>query len=277
MKRMLITGSNGFIGKNLKEFYSDKYEIYAALREDIGVALINFKPDIVISAAAEVYDETKMLESNYFYTKDILDYCSKFNVEKLILFGSSSIYGRKSHPISETDAINPESQYERYKAYGLELAQGYSKKFGTNTTFINPFTVVGRYEKERKLFPVLYKKYLNKEALQLAEGTHDFVFIDNFLLAFDAILNYQEQNKFNVINIGSGAQYSNLEVVRAFEEILDYEYLIEHIGKIRPQDSDCWVSNPEKLLTKYGIDVKIDLVEGVRKFIQDCRNLKLYE
>jgi len=78
--KILITGANGFIGKNLAEFYKDKHELLLLYREDsihLGTRLIEFKPDIIINCAAEIYDEFRMWYTNVNLLNIILEYCIK--------------------------------------------------------------------------------------------------------------------------------------------------------------------------------------------------------
>jgi len=150
-ENIYITGINGFIGRNLKEFYED-HNIYGLLKkyepEYVKSNIINFSPDYIIHCAAEIYDEDKMFESNILLTKAILDACREVkNLKKLIIIGSSSEYGRKTYPISEECNLDPTTIYEATKGAASLLAQGYSKTYDIPITIIRPFTIVGRYEK----------------------------------------------------------------------------------------------------------------------------------
>lgn len=282
MKRMLIFGRDSFFGKNLAEYYRGKYIIKTVGREDLNKVFADFTPHIIINCVAEIYDNGKMFESNVVYTKKILDYCKTFNIEKLILFGSSSEYGQKDHPMSETDSLVPRTLYEATKGMASLMAEAYSKTYGTKITLIRPFTIVGRHEKAHKFFPTLYKKWKNNESINLADGNHDFVFIDDFITAVDKVLNYDEINNFNVINIGSGSQTSNEEIVASFEAVLNYKYKTNRVDKLRSFDTNVWVCQNRLLREKYGVDFLAGktkeeyLKDGISKFIKDCENLNLY-
>lgn len=279
---MLILGAGGFFGKNLTEFYKDKYVVKEVTRESLEQVFSDFTPHIIINCVAEIYDNGKMFESNIVYTKKILDYCKTFNVEKLILFGSSSEYGQKDHPMSETDSLVPRTLYEATKGMASLMAEAYSKTYGTKITLIRPFTIIGRYERPHKFFPTLYKKWKNNEPLNLADGNHDFVFIDDFVKTVEKVLNYDEINNFNVINIGSGSQTSNEEIVASFEAVLNYKYNINKVEKLRSFDTNVWVCYPKLLREKYGVDFLAGktkeeyLGNGIDRFIKDCEKLNLY-
>ena len=60
--KILITGSTGFIGKNLLEHFSEN-DCYPFTRgENLYVTLRKFRPDMVINSAAEIYEPHKMWE-----------------------------------------------------------------------------------------------------------------------------------------------------------------------------------------------------------------------
>ena len=95
VKKLLITGSDGFIGKNLVEFYSDKYSIITLTRNDNIKDKLGLNPDIIINAAASIYDFDSMFETNVILVNTILEYIRRTK-NKLIQIGSSAEYGKKS-------------------------------------------------------------------------------------------------------------------------------------------------------------------------------------
>ena len=222
---MIITGGKtSFIGRNLCDFYKDKYEIHTMDKWTKPQQYLenHVKPDIIIHAGAEIYNDDAMFQYNIERSKEILDYCRYNLIEKVIIFGSSSEYGRVSWPISEDHGLNPNTMYEATKGAVSLLAQGYSKTYDIPITLIRPFTIVGRYEKPHKFFPTLYRAARKNLPIKLAPGVHDFVFIDDFLAAFDVLLNRKEEALFNVINIGSGRQTSNHEINCSYDISLSF-------------------------------------------------------
>ena len=100
--KIAITGKDGFIAKNLASYLKCFYDVSCLDKDDWFD-----KPDVIFHLAAEIYDENKMFESNVMLSKKILDYCVTNPVKKLVIFGSSSEYGRKQKPISEQDRLEP--------------------------------------------------------------------------------------------------------------------------------------------------------------------------
>jgi len=276
--KILFTGPNGFIAKNLINYYS-KFpfiKIIGVNKEDrLNEILYKEKPEIIIHTGAEIYNDDKMFEYNVLSSKVILDYCKNNTIDKLIIFGSSSEYGRKEKYISEQDFLDPTTLYEATKGMVSLLSQGYANTYNIPITVIRPFTIVGRYEKPHKLFPTLYRAYKKNEEIQITQAMHDYVFIDDFIQVFDIILNYKEK-EFSIINIGSGKQTSNFDIVRSFEKVLDYKFDKLYKLQLRKFDSMNWVCNTIKLKTKYNIEINTSIEVGIKRFCEDCDQLNLY-
>jgi nucleoside-diphosphate-sugar epimerase len=274
--KIVVIGNNSFIGINLVKFYQNHSLLTLGREKNLLDKIIEFQPDIIINCAAEIYDENKMWESNILLLKQLLEYCKKSKC-KLIHFGSSSEYGRKNHSIKETDFLDPITMYESTKGMGTLLCSHYSRKYKFYCTVIRPFTIVGRYEKPHKFFPTLYRSWKYNTPINLSEGAHDFVFIDDFINIVDKIINYSEKDYFNIINVGSGTQLTNKEIVELFGKVLNYTYIINNVNKLREFDSMCWVCDNTLLKNKYEITSFCSPLEGISNFINDCKKLNLYE
>lgn len=118
-KKILILGSNGFIGQNIKNLFtrhdnlSKKYTIFCATKLQIDVSqkekLDSFfneiKPDIVINATGIVgssllnskMNEYEIFSNNLLMQTNILDCCKLYKVEKILFFSTYRIFGENIH------------------------------------------------------------------------------------------------------------------------------------------------------------------------------------
>lgn len=261
---IVITGSNGFIATHLSSRLDNVVGITKEQSPIIESLLDKYKPEYIYHTGAELYDQDKMFDSNVLLTYHILEYCRRAtNLKRLIILGSSSEYGRKIHPIKETDQLDPYTIYEGTKSAASLLAQSYSYTYKIPIFIIRPFTVYGPGEKPNKFLHVLFRKKQNKDKhISVSEGVHDYVYIDDFI---NAMLNIVATNQecFDIINIGSGIQTSNLDVVHLFEKVTNYKF--ESYSKLEKKvyDSDNWVCDPDKVNKYYKIQTSLE--DGLKK------------
>lgn len=266
---ILITGINGFIAKNLyhKLKSNPNIEVFGTTKQDslnIVQILNEKKPEYIYHIGAEIYSNDDMFESNVVLTYKILEYCRvSQNLKRLILVGSSSEYGRKTKPMSEYDILEPQTIYEGTKAACTMLAQSYSYTYNIPTFVIRPFTVYGPYEKPNKFLQILFKKKSNNDKnISISNGFHDYIFIDDFIEALLEIVK-NNNNTFDIINIGSGIQTSNLEVVKIFEKVTNYYFENYLPLQSKSYDSEMWVCDTTKMNKYYNI--KINLEDGIHE------------
>lgn len=130
MKKLLITGSTGFLGSRLALYYKDKYELLLPTHSQLNVSreetvmayMEQFQPDIVLHCAAL---------SNTWYCEQHPDESHRVNVQgtvkiakackhigaKLVFMSSDQVYNGTpvSGPLKEQDVFQPVNVYGRHK------------------------------------------------------------------------------------------------------------------------------------------------------------------
>jgi len=263
--KIFITGRSGFIATNLiLRLQKDGHIIHSTSRDDNVVdKLSTFKPDVICHLAVENIDDNKMVDSNILLTHKILEYCRNNKVHKLLIFGSSSEYGCKDHPITEKDILEPKTIYEGTKAAASLLARSYAYTYKIPTVVIRPMSIYGPYEKKHKLMNTIFAENL----MYLNGANHDWTYIDDFIEATIAIMNH-EPEIFDIVNIGLGVQRSNHEVIAIAESLMGHKIMYKYInGNLGlGTDSQLWVCDPTHLKTKYGFTPSITLEEGMKRY-----------
>ena len=263
--RYFITGKNGFIAKHLLGKLQNEI-VETTSRQDNTIEKLNiFKPDIIFHLCAEIQNVDNMFETNVKLTHDILEYCRHHSIVKLIVIGSSSEYGRKQNPISETDFLDPMTIYEGTKSAASMLVQSYSFTYNIPTTLIRPFTIYGENEKSNKLTQILFNKYNKNEVLYLTSGVHDYMYIEDFINALLKITFYKEEKIFNIVNVGSGIQTTNEDFVRCVQNVLNYNFIIQLTNNKKVYDSENWICNSHLLNSKYNFSCSYNLISGLKE------------
>lgn len=131
MKRMLITGTSGFLGSRIIEFYRDRYEICAPSHRDMDITdqeqvwevFHDFKPDMVIHSAA--ISDVGMCERepersgkiNVDGSRNIAMASGEFHVKCLFCSSDQVYFGSQVQgPHREDEKVIPRNVYGREKA-----------------------------------------------------------------------------------------------------------------------------------------------------------------
>jgi nucleoside-diphosphate-sugar epimerase len=274
-EKLLITGSDGFLGKNLQKFYKDKYSIFCHTRQDnIDDILYNIKPDIIINAAASIYDYDTMFESNVVLVNSILKYI-KLTKSKLIQIGSSAEYGIKNNPSKETDLLEPIMFYAGTKAASTMMCSSFAKEFDLPIVVARPYSLYGIHEKPYRLFNRLYNSFKYNIPMTLNQAVHDFIYIKDFIHGIDILINSSiDKIKGDIVNFGSGIQSSNMDVLQCFKNAFRFSpttISIDHSTK-KFFESDMWVCDTSYSQTKYNFKTKYTLQEGIDDLIKELSN-----
>ena len=130
-KKILITGSNGFLGNLAKEYFIHNFELVLVdisssndanfYKVDIGnfaeidEVISKEKPDIIFHFASEIFDthdKKKIYKTNVEGSKNIKKSAIKNNVENLIFTSTFSLYEKNyDYLISESEPISCKNYY----------------------------------------------------------------------------------------------------------------------------------------------------------------------
>lgn len=279
--RIAIVGSSSFIAKNLVERLEADNIVSTYDRsytDQIDKHLEYFEPTIIINCAAEIYNDDKMFESNVILLHKILEYTKRRSFDlskphlKFIQIGSSSEYGNYyTIPLSEEMKLTPSDMYQATKGAGTLLCQGYARSFNIPICIVRPFTVYGKYEKPHKLLPTLWRTFKYNTPMTVYNGFHDFVYIDDFVDAITILIN-RPITLGDVVNVGSGIQYSNYEIVDIFKKITGIEPDIDiKYSNLRKFDRKSWVCNPSHAYERYGIQCTTTIERGIELFLETAK------
>ena len=146
MTKILVTGSNGFIGRqvikrlNKSEVISDSINTKRINLQNLEEVMKLNRSDIVIHLGGKTQKELDWNDyfiNNVIGTLNILEYCIRKNVKKII-FVSTYVYGNpKYSPVDEKHVINPHNTYTKSKYLAEKLCELYSKNFDLNNVKVN--------------------------------------------------------------------------------------------------------------------------------------------
>ena len=275
MTKILVTGHEGVIARNLiKKLTNCEIVIDSINGKRIDLQnneeVMKIEPvDTVIHLGGKTekgLEWKEYFENNIIGTLNILKYCIKKNIKKII-FVSSYVYGNpKYSPIDEQHQISPHNLYTKSKFLAEELCKIYSEKYKLNVIILRPFNIFARSMNKNYLISNLIESINTKKTVTITNRTskRDFLHIDDFIEIILKIKDYDF--KFEIFNVGSGISYSFDEVIEIIEKNTSKKLKLEY-----KNDDQSYIQNitaDNSKITKI-LDWKPELTfeEGLQKLL----------
>jgi len=305
---ILLTGAAGFIGSNLlesllkehyvigvdnfDEFYSKeikgsnvreakKNSHFKLLEGDIRDkgflenCFLARQIDIVVHLAAKAGVRPSILQPEEYYdvnvngTLQLLETMKNFDVKKLIVASSSSVYGNnKKIPFSEMDSVDfPISPYAASKKAAELLCHTYHHLYLLEITCLRFFTVYGPRQRPDLAIHKFTKAIFNEEEIQMyGDGTseRDYTYIDDIV---DGIVKAINNLKgFNIYNLGESRTIKLTEMIELLERIIGKKAKIKNLPE-QPGDVARTFADISKARKEIGYSPKFEFEEGLRNFV----------
>jgi len=277
MKKIFITGADGFIGSHMtEEFIKNGYEVKAlvfynsfgrcgwlnSLPKDILKYVEIVQGDIrdkslmqryiegcdaVIHLAALIaipysYDAPESyVDTNINGTLNILQSCKEKNM-RLLLVSSSEVYGSALYvPIDEKHPLQGQSPYSATKIAAEKLGEAFYRSFDTPITIVRPFNTYGPRQSCRAVIPTIISQLVNgaKEIkLGNINSTRDFNYVKDTVNGFFEIYN-NESTIGETINICSQYEVSIKLLTEMLIEKINPDAVIKcEKNRLRPKKSE---------------------------------------
>ena len=259
--KILVTGSNGFIGKNISNYLKFKgYETFTPSKSilnllsnnEVSEYLNNYKPNSIIHLASygisrKENNDRVINKRNLLMIKNIIKYLPE-NC-RLLVTGSMAEYGG-SGIFKESDNCYPITEYAKSK---LEITNYCLQEIekGRDIRLCRIFGAYGYGEKGNRLFPSLYKSYKFKKTCQLSDGLQkrDFIHVFDICKCLKEIIILPKEKCRKIINIGTGEAVSIKYVVNKYVDSFGISPSLINFNSIprSPGDANLLCSNVSNL------------------------------
>jgi len=290
---ILVTGSSGFIGTNVTEYFIDKGNQIIGLdvlkpyknfpkglfnfckcdltdRDSVFKAFETFSPTWVIHLGfithhkgifEEFLDDTRI-------TLNTLEASLKFNVQRFLLMSSSTVYGLRTidQPVAEDEKLNPKGTYGKAKLMAELMARQYYEAESLPITIFRGFEIYGSNLTIPSIVRKLLDRAIKKEPLQLycyGKQKTDFTYVEDLCQAIDLVL-HDNRAVGEIFNVGSSKAYTYEEFANAIKQHLPCK--IELMAP-RSNEHPFYLYSTVEKLKSLGFRPRYDILRGLRKTI----------
>ncbi len=297
--KILVIGSEGFIGSHLIEYFSKEHTVAGAAHEAVASRTYRFfnltvsQPDwagifqadqfdFCINAAGSAnvpYSMTHPLydfEHNVLHTIQLLEAIRLYQPAcKYLHISSAAVYGSpQSLPIKETHHVQPLSPYGWHKYSAENICREYHFIHKVNTAITRPFSVFGPRLRKQLFWDLYLKHKTGKSAIDLwgtGRESRDFIYISDLCYSFELIM---QQSPFDadVYNIASGVETTVEEAATALYSELGGDVLLNFNQHVREGDPINWRADISAI-QHFGFTPKVTFPEGIKKLSQWLKSL----
>jgi len=278
MKKLLVTGADGFIGSHLVEKLvqsgyqvkafvqynsfgtwgwidslpkeiKQQIEIFSGdIRDPYGVKRALEGCDAVLHLAALIaipysyHSPDTYIDTNIKGTLNVLQAARELEIEKVVHTSTSEVYGTAKYvPIDEDHPLQGQSPYSASKIGADQLAISFYSSFNTPVSIIRPFNTYGPRQSARAVIPTIISQIASgHDVIKLGAltPTRDFNYVEDTVNGFISILE-STASIGEVINIGSNFEISIKDTAETIARVMKSKVeFITDEMRLRPENSE---------------------------------------
>jgi len=268
MKKVLVTGSGGFIGSHLVEKLVQKgckvkaFVHYnsrsswgwledSACKDRIEIISGDIRDTDIVRSAMQGVDTVFHLaaligipysyvspeayvETNIKGSLNIFQSAKDLGVSRVVHTSTSEIYGTAEFvPIHEKHPINPQSPYAASKSAADLLALSFFRSFDFPVVIVRPFNTYGPRQSARAVIPTIITQILcgnKKIKLGKLTPTRDLTYVDDTVNGFIAA-GTSRRIEGEIINLGNNSEISIRDLAHLIAKLMNVRISIEEDKK----------------------------------------------
>lgn len=277
-KKILVTGSDGFIGSHLLERLVELGATVRALvlynsfnswgwldtldteiRENVEIVAGDIRDphhvqemvkdvDVVFHLASLIaipysyHAPDSYLETNVKGTLNLLQAARNSSVERIIHTSTSEVYGTAQFvPITEEHPLVGQSPYAASKIAADQFAISFHRSFDLPVTIVRPFNTYGPRQSARAIIPTIISQALSgKKLIHIGNvrPTRDFTYVSDTVEGFVKAAEHEETIG-KTINLGSNSEISIGDLASKIKGLLNNSFEIAFDEtRFRPEKSE---------------------------------------
>ncbi|MFQ6095769.1 MAG: NAD-dependent epimerase/dehydratase family protein, partial [Candidatus Bathyarchaeia archaeon] len=290
--KVLVLGSNGFVGTNLTRYLrSQGFEIIdvdvsspASICTDISkkesffTDLKGVEFDAVVHLAAitkirdTIEDPYRCYNVNCMGTLNVLELASQRGVKRLIYASSANVYGLPLElPVKESTPFNPRSPYDYSKVIGEYLVQSYHRHKKLPAVILRSWKLFGEHDSPQSAVSTFIKSCLRNKPIPLynsGRDTTDLYHVENYCHAVELCLTKSEAVG-EAFNVGTGNELSIRQIAEIIKDMTGSRSKLQLLPPRSTLESKPMRSYPsiEKIERLLGYSPIVTLEQGLKRTI----------
>lgn len=273
-KTILLTGSGGFIGSNLKTFLKEKFNLLTPRSYELdltnSIAVKEYfnhnKIDFIIhcgsvGGARGEQDQETTIEDNLAMVKNLIS--AKKDEVRIILFGSGAMFDKSKNltKIKEKD-IEKSNPKDLYGISKLEIYKLIKNR--NDVTMLNIFGCYGYDEKPNRFPSYAINKVLKNEDIIINQNCiFDYLFVEDMQKIIEYFINNIPKDNF--INITPTKSISLLEIADIVKDFTKKEIGIKIL---KEELNNEYTGDNSLLINNYPNVQFTDIKKGLKKLFE---------
>ncbi len=263
-KRVLITGSSGFVGRHLMSFFrTHKANVLGLTRhpwdtkaeKSIDVSnraavtgiMRDFRPQVVFHLASEAVVEAgqshpyETFHNNIISTLNVLEACRVLRVPRIIIASTTHVYGDAPLPYQEDEPARPSRPYETSKTASDLIAQSYADSYNLPVLIPRFANIYGPGDTNTtRIIPKTIRAIMKGEQPTLWDGKarRDYLYIDDAVHAYDSLgkLTENQIERNRIYNFATGTSVSARKLMEMIIALMKKDVKIKKIPSPRSRE-----------------------------------------
>lgn len=297
MKRCLVLGAGGFIGKSLCRKLSKNYEIIAYDRayvieleelnntrqvigdftktrdftdilQGVDVVIHLISTTLPTEDTAHIGEE---IADNIIPTVALLEAMVKSNVKEIIFSSSGgTVYGETGEQINSVESpLHPICSYGVQKKVIETYLEFYGVRYGMNykiARITNPYGIGQDINKHQGVIPIFIRRLLEDDDITIfgdGNEVRDYIYMEDLMNFLEKILEYKGDR--HIFNVGTGGVSSLNQIIEKIEKTVGKEFKNKVYREKRTCDVNKSLLEVEDTWQALNCRPAVTLDEGIRR------------